>query len=54
MHRITDGTTDEAFAEQCFLWERGASVGATFALLTVKIFYMHKNFYNTLKERKKR
>ena len=25
-------TTDEAFQEQCFLWERGASVGADFNL----------------------
>ena len=27
------GATDEAFQEQCFLWERGASVGAEFRLL---------------------
>ena len=33
-------TTDEAFMEQCFLWERGASVGAD---LNLKTFYMHKN-----------
>ena len=26
-HRAKDGTTDDAFQEQCFLWERGASVG---------------------------
>ena len=25
-------TTDEAFEEQCFLWERGASIGADFDL----------------------
>ena len=25
-HRIKGGTTDEAFQEQCFLWEKGASV----------------------------
>ena len=29
-HRIKGGTTDEVFKEQCFLWERGASVGADF------------------------
>ena len=29
-HRIKGWTTDEAFEEQCFLWERGASVGADF------------------------
>ena len=27
-HRIKAGTTDEAFQEQRFLWERGASRGA--------------------------
>ena len=26
-HRFKGGTTDEAFQQQCFLWERGASVG---------------------------
>ena len=26
-------TTDVAFQEQCFLWEKGASVGADFDLL---------------------
>ena len=31
-HRIKGKTTDEAFQEQCFLWERGASVGAGFDL----------------------
>ena len=40
------GTTDEAFQEQCFPWERGASVGADF-FLTFKIFYMHNKKYNT-------
>ena len=45
------GTTDEAFQEQCFLWERWASVGWTVTLLTSDIYYMHKNPYNTLKER---
>ena len=25
-HRIRGGATDEAFKDQCFLWERGASV----------------------------
>ena len=27
-NRIEGGTADEAFQDQCFLWERGASVGA--------------------------
>ena len=31
-HRVRGETTDEAFQEQCFLWERGASVGAEFGL----------------------
>lgn len=29
-HTIKGGTTDEAFEEQCFLWETGASVLLTF------------------------
>ena len=29
-HVIKGGTTDEAFQEQCFLWESGASVGVSF------------------------
>ena len=53
-HRVKGGTTDEAFQERSFLWERGASVGADFDLLTFKIFHKHKNPYNTLKERRKR
>ena len=32
-HIIKGRTTEEAFQEQCFLWERGASVGADFDLL---------------------
>ena len=32
-HRVEGGTTDEAFQEQRFLWERGAPVGADFELL---------------------
>ena len=42
-----------AFQERCFLWERGAFVGADFDLFTFKNFYMHKNRYNTLMERAK-
>ena len=37
-HRIKGETTDEAFKvlqEQCFLWERGASVGADFDLFNL-------------------
>ena len=30
--RIQGGATDEAFKEQCFLWERGPSVDADFDL----------------------
>lgn len=50
-HRIKGGTTDEAFQKQCFLWERGATVGADFELLYIQ--YLHKNLYNTLKGREK-
>ena len=35
----------EAFQEQCFLWERGASADADSDLFNFKIFYMHKNRY---------
>ena len=28
--KLKGGTTDEAFQEQCFLWERGALVGLFF------------------------
>ena len=31
-HRIKGGTTDVAYQEHCFLWERVASVGADFYL----------------------
>ena len=31
-HSIKGGTTDEAFKKQCFLWERGVSVGPVFHL----------------------
>ena len=36
-NRIKGPTTDVAFQEQCFLWERGASAGVDFDL------YTHKN-----------
>lgn len=43
--------TDEAFREQCFLWETGAPVGVVF--LTFKALYMHKNLqYETHKEKR--
>ena len=31
-HGIQGGTADKAFQGQCFLWERGASVGRDFDL----------------------
>lgn len=37
--------TDEAFKEQRFQWEIGASAGVDF--LTFKICYRHKNLYKT-------
>ena len=51
-HGIKGGTTDEAFKEQCFLLERGVSVDVHFELWTFNIFYMYKNLFNTLKDRK--
>ena len=50
-HKV--GTADEAFKEQCFPWERGASVGADLTSFTFKVFYMRTNLYKTLKERNK-
>ena len=50
-HGIKGGTTDGAFQEQGFLWERAASVGVDFNLFTFKNVYMHKNRYNTWTER---
>ena len=44
-------TTDEAFQEQCFLWERGASVGADFNLFNVNL--LHVQEYKILKGGKK-
>ena len=46
-------TTDEVFQEQCFLWERGASVVVDFDYSTLKTFYMYKNQSETLKDMKK-
>ena len=40
-HKVTElkgGTTEEVFQEQCFLWERGASVGAELDLFSFKDF----------------
>ena len=43
-------TTDEVFQEQCFLLERGASVGVDFDF-TFKTLDKHKNlFYKTQRE----
>ena len=45
--RVKDKTIDEAFQEQCILWERGAPVGVDWDLFN---FYMHRNIYSTLKK----
>lgn len=56
-HKVTGQdhvtTTDEPFQEQCFLWQRGALIDVDFDLFNYKKFYVHKNWYNTRKERKK-
>lgn len=44
----TGGATDEAFQEQCFLWETGASVGADFD--QDLLHAQEKAVNNTLKE----
>ena len=49
---IKGGITDEAFQEQCFLWERGASADSDL-FLTFKIFYIHKNLLNTKRKKPK-
>ena len=51
-HGIKGGTTDKVFQQQCVQWEEGASVGAGFVFLDLKIFYMHQNTYKTVKEMK--
>ena len=44
-HNIKGGTTDEAFEEQCFLWERGAAVGADFHLFNFQdILHAQEHF----------
>ena len=53
-HRIKGGASDEAFQEQCFLWERGASVGADFDLLNFQDLLQAQEriyVYSTLTER---
>ena len=40
-HGIKGGTAEEAFNVQCFLWERGASIGVDF--IPFKIFYTPEN-----------
>ena len=49
-HRIIGEMPYKALQKQCFLWERGASVGVT--LLTFKILHMHITYINTIKGRK--
>ena len=52
-HGNKGGTTDEAFQEQCFLWERRVPIGAGFGLF--KTFNIWKNPDNTtLKEKGKK
>ena len=38
-HGFKGRTTDEAFEEQCFLWERGTSVGVELRLLNFISYY---------------
>ena len=45
-HRIKGGTTDEVFQEQCFVWERGASVGADLFNLQ-DLLHAQEPIYNT-------
>ena len=45
-------TTDEAFQEQYFLWEKGASLGADFELLNFQDLLHAQKVYKIPKERK--
>ena len=47
---VMSAIADEAFQDQCFLWETGAPIH----FLTIKMFYKHPHQYNTLKEWKKK
>ena len=55
-HEIKGGASDEAFQEQCFLWESRASVGADFDIVHFQdLLHAQENTVNnTLKEIKKR
>ena len=46
-HRIKGGTADEAFQEQCFLWDRGAPVGVDFDLFNFQD-HLHAQDHVTL------
>ena len=55
-HKVTGikgGTTDDAFRERGFLWERGASAGADFYLFHSKDCYMHKSIKHTEENKNK-
>ena len=43
-HLSTYNTTDEAFQEQCFLWERGASVGVDFGLFNSQDLFLIRKY----------
>ena len=49
-HGIKGETTDEVCQEQFFCW---LLLVPALGFLTFKLFCMHKNLFNTLKERKK-
>ena len=51
-HGIKGKTTDEAFQEQFFQWERGDDSSAV-TFFSFHVFYMRKKMYKTLKESKK-
>lgn len=43
-----NSTTDEAFQEHCFLWERGTIVGGDIdTVSTFHLFYMHMKLKKT-------
>ena len=47
-HVTKGGTTDEAFQEQCFLWERGASAGVDFDLFNIQDLLHAQEYKKTM------
>ena len=53
-HGSKSGTADEAFQEECFLWDRGASVGADLDLFKPSRYFTLTRSFDMLNERGKK